>query len=75
MLGNLSEDIAQDDAFLDGGDLFGLALDSPQTSIPVNLFKKTGAATRAVIDKDFRKNVPFLYLVPVGLVPVGLTPF
>ena len=30
MLGNLSEDIAQDDAFLDGGDLFGLALDSPQ---------------------------------------------
>jgi hypothetical protein len=28
MLGNLSEDIAQDDAFLDGGDLFGLALDS-----------------------------------------------
>lgn len=41
-LGNLSEDIAQDDAFLDG--LFGLALDSPQTSIPVNLVKKTGAA-------------------------------
>lgn len=40
MLGNLSEDIAQDDAFLDGGDLFGLALDSPQTSIPVNLVKK-----------------------------------
>lgn len=40
MLGNLSEDIAQDDSFLDGGDLFGLALDSPQTSIPVNLFKK-----------------------------------
>lgn len=29
---------------LDGGDLFGLALDSPQTSIPVNLVKKTGAA-------------------------------
>lgn len=34
-----------------------------------------GAATRAVIDKDFRKNVPFLSLVPVGLVPVGLIPF
>lgn len=44
MLGNLSEDLAQDEAFLDGGDLFGLALDSPQTSIPVNLVKKTGAA-------------------------------
>lgn len=43
-MGNLSEDIAQDDAFFDGGDLFGLALDSPKTLIPVNLVKKTGAA-------------------------------
>lgn len=44
MLRNLSEDIVQDDAFLDGSDLFGLSLDSPQTSILVNLVKKTGAA-------------------------------
>lgn len=46
MLGNLSEDIVQDDAFLDGSDLFGLSLDSPQTSILVNLVKKTCRGSR-----------------------------
>nr|TKS02642.1 hypothetical protein D5086_0000160430 [Populus alba] len=69
-LGNLSEDIAQDDAFLDG--LFGLALDSPQTSIPVNLVKKTGAAevpdSGEVGDPDFDLDdrVPLRFLTLPG---------